>query len=598
MAMARRRWWVVPLAAGVVVLMSPLAAARPHQVREDPPVCGDTVTTLRGTATPEREKSYELVPFRVPPGTARIEVGYTWTPTDAGVVDLGVWDQHGTSGPAAFRTWAGSRQGRIDKGTAPLVIAPDRNERTVVARPVEPGVWHVELGLAAVAAPLEWRVDLRCVPGEQAPALRPDPVDPNVVARPGPGWYAGDFHLHAYHSSPTGPEPDEMVAKAVAAGLDIIPVTEYVTPAHWDRLGAAQRAHPDVLIWPGREVISYFGHMIVLSETPDEVEYRVGFTPPGADRPITPADIQRGAVADGALVSLAHPTIFPPDTFGAACRGCFFQKLDELDLDRLTALEVVTEGSVAELGGRPVPNPFVRTAVELWERFLREGHRITAVSGSDDKSGDGYGSTRTMVYAEQLSRPAVDEAIRRGHAYVQGVGRESPTMELRATAPDGTSGIFGDTLVAAEASIEMTVRGGAGQVLSVRRNGTEVERVPITSADFTHTVRATRAPDEGPLGTFWGAEVLDTNRFPGTDVPTVIANPVFLADRPAPEPTLPTFRPTGSLRADTAPASPELQPGSGGVPWGPVAAAAAVAGLVLVVGGVAAAVSRRRSRAD
>lgn len=585
--------------AAVLTAVGPPSGASPRPRSAEPSACGDRVTVLRGTAGPDREKGYELVPFRVPPGTARIEVGYTWTPVDAGTVDLGVWDQHGTSGPSAFRSWAGSRQGRIDTGTAPLVIAPDRDERTVVARPVEPGVWHVELGLAAVEAPLEWRVEVRCVPGPAPTALRPDPVDPNVVVRPDPGWYAADFHLHAYHSSPGGPDPDEMVAKAVAAGLDIVPVTEYVTPAHWDRLGAAQRAHPDVLIWPGREVISYFGHMIVLSETPGEVEYRVGFTPPGADRPITPADIQRGAVADGGLVSLAHPTIFPPDAFGSACRGCFFQRLDELDLERLTALEVVTEGSVAELGGTEVPNPFVRTAVELWERFLREGHRITAVSGSDDKAGDRYGSTRTMVYAEQLSRPAVDEAVRRGHAYVQGVGRDSPTMELRATAPDGSTGIFGDTLVATEATVTIGVRGGEGQVLSVRRNGTEVERVPVTTADFTHTVRATRAGDEGPLGTFWGAEVLDTTRFPGTDVPTVIANPVFLADRPAPDPVRPDFRTTGSLRTTGSPratgdAVPATGPGAGGVPRGPLAAAGVVAALVLAVAGVATVVSRRR----
>ena len=580
--------------AGVLSATVPTSSARDRDSTADPPTCGDPVTVLRGSVTPDREKGYELVPFRVPPGTARIEVGYEWTPTDAGVVDLGVWDQHGTSGPSAFRSWAGSRQGRIDSGTAPLVIAPDRNERTVVARAVEPGVWHVELGLAAVEAPLEWRLEIRCVPGTQPAPLRPDPVDPNAVIRAEPGWYAGDFHLHGYHSSPDGPDADEMVSKAVAAGLDIIPVTEYVTPAHWDRLGATQRAHPDVLIWPGREVISYFGHMVVLSETPGEVEYRVGFTPPGADRPITPADIQRGAVSDGGLVSLAHPTIFPPETFGTACRGCFFQRIDELDLERLTALEVVTEGSVAELGGTEVPNPFVRTAIDLWERFLREGHRITAVSGSDDKAGDDYGSTRTMVYAEQLSRPAVDEAIRRGHAYVQGVGRESPTMDLRATSPDGGTGMFGDTLVATEATVTIDVRGGAGQVLSVRRNGTEVERVPITDAEFTHTVRATRTPDEGPLGTFWGVEVLDTTRFPGTEVPTVIANPIFLADRPAPDPVRPDFRPTGSLGplADTGSGARGDATTGGGVPWALLAAGVAV--IALAVAGVVRLVHQRR----
>ena len=33
-------------------------------------------------------------------------------------------------------------------------------------------------------------------------------------------------------------------------------VTEYVTGRHWDTLGAVQRANPDLVIWPGREVIT------------------------------------------------------------------------------------------------------------------------------------------------------------------------------------------------------------------------------------------------------------------------------------------------------------------------------------------------------
>jgi hypothetical protein len=571
---------------GPVVGLAVLAAsvtADPVGADDDPPVCGERMTTLRGTVTPDREKTYELLPFEVPAGTARIEIGYEWEPLDGGVIDIGVWDANGTRGPDAFRAWAGSRQGRIDRGTAPLVVAPDRNERTVVARPVGPGTWHVELGHAAIDEPLDWRVEIRCVPGRPGKPLEVDRVDPTVVLRDGPAWFAGDFHLHAYHSHPEGPEPDEMVERAVAAGLDIVPVTEYVTPAHWDRLGAAQRAHPEVLIWPGREVITYFGHLIVLSETPSVVEHRVGW------EGITVADIQRAAAGDGALVSLAHPTIFPPEQFGSACRGCFMEMLDDIDLSSTQLIEVVTEGSVAELGGVAVPNPFVRTAVDLWEQLLRSGHRLTAVSGSDDKLGSKYGSTMTMVWAEELSRPAVDRALRLGHAYVRGLGRTSPEVEFAATAGEAR-GTFGDTLVTSTAELTITVRGGTGQVLSVRRNGREVERVPVDSDDFAHTVAADRAADEGPLGTFWGFEVLDITRFPDTEVPTVIANPVFLADRPAPEPVTPSFtapqpsRTAGSAERDRGMPASEF-------PW-------ALAGVITTGSVLAAAVVswRRRRR--
>ena len=237
-----------------------------------------------------------------------------------------------------------------------------------------------------------------------------------------------------------------------------------------------------------------------------------------------------------------------------------------------------------------MPNPFVRTAVELWERLLREGHRLTAVSGSDDKSGDGYGSTSTMVRADQLSRPAVDRALRQGHAYVRGLGQESPQMDLRATATDGTTAMFGDTLVTDVAQLTFTVRDGDGQVLSIRRNGVEVEQVPVTGGDFTHVVQADRAADEGPLGTFWGAEVLDVARFPGSEVPTVIANPVFLADRPAEEPALPTFTvPPGAEDSAAAPAASSSDEDRNPTPW----IIAAVVSALVVIGAVVLARRRR-----
>ena len=64
-----------------------------------------------------------------------------------------------------------------------------------------------------------------------------------------------------------------------------------------------------------------------------------------------------------------------------------------------------------ELGGPglgvQIQNPFVLTAIDLWQRQLMAGHKITAVSGSDDKLGPGLGTSATAVYAEELSRPAL-----------------------------------------------------------------------------------------------------------------------------------------------------------------------------------------------
>ena len=109
--------------------------------------------------------------------------------------------------------------------------------------------------------------------------------------------------------------------------------------------------------------------------------------------------------------------------------------------------------------------------------------------------------------------------------------------------------------------------------------------MPITGADVRARRAADRTADEGPLGTFWGAEVLDTRTFPGSEVPTVIANPVFLADQPAPEPTLPTFTSASEDASRGLPADDiTTSDGSSTFPWIPVGAAVvAAAACVLVV---------------
>lgn len=558
---------------------------------------------LDGTVVAADVNTYLELPVEVAAGTTRIEVGYSWTSAapetggDKTVVDLGLWDQRGTSGPAGFRGWSGSRMGKIAEGQKPIFVQADAAERGYVPGPVEPGTWSVELGFGAVhSAGASWQVTVQCLAVPVGPTWVPDPVDPAFVARDAPGWFRADMHLHAYHSNANGPDPAAMVDFARKAGLDIIPVTDYVTDAHWGELGAAQRANPDLLIFPGREVITYFGHAIVLGETPSTLEYRHGYD--GVDL----GDIQRAAVGDGAVFSVAHPTIFPGEALRSFCRGCEFTLGDHIDWDLVDTIEVVTGPVVVDLatleepapGVTGTPNPFVGTAVDLWESLLQQGHRITAVSGSDDKLGPAYGQTATMIKAERLSRPAVVDALRAGHAYVQTKGADdSPTLELEARAPDGTSGTFGDTLVGTTATIEVTVQAASGQSLVVSRNGTEVQRIPITADPFTTSITADRDPAEGPLGTFWRVDVADAISV------TAIGNPVFLSDAqppvkvrgqvPATAPVLPNF----PAAPPTAVTPDKSDPDSGL----PIAAAAGALVAALVVVGVILGI-RRRSRSS
>jgi hypothetical protein len=599
----RSRLGRIALVAGIVASVAGTSGSAPAQTAA--PECrpGGPAVELEGALTPADVYRYEELPVAVTSGTTRIEVGYSWasngteTLGDKTVVDLGLWDQGGTHDPAAFRGWSGSRQGKVAEGQAPVFVQADTAERGFVPGTIEPGTWSVELGFGAVhSAGATWSVTVRCLDPTTGPEWTPDPVDPSFVARDAPGWYRADLHLHAFHSNPAGPDPATMIEFARKAKLDIVPVTDYVTDTHWGQLGPAQRANPDLLVFPGREVITYFGHAIVLGETPSTLDYRQGFE--GVDI----RDIQRAAVGDGAVFQVAHPTIFPGEALAAFCRGCEFRLRDRVDWDLVDTIEVVTGPAIVdpatldrpEPGKSGIPNPFVETAIDLWESLLQEGHRITAVSGSDDKLGPDYGQTATMIHAEKLSRAAVVDALRAGHAYVQSLGADaSPTLDLDAHSPDGTHGTFGDTLLGDRAQLDVTVRGGSGQTLVVSRDGTEAQRIPVTSDPFTTTIDATRDTAEGPLGTFWRVDVANDIAL------TAIGNPVFLADAAPPAKqrgAVPTVAPVLPNFPQVAPAAPPASPSPGtskGSSSTPVIAAGAAAAVV-VAAAIGFALRRRR----
>jgi hypothetical protein len=503
-----------------------------------PPVCepdGPPVI-IRGTAFPGDERRYLMLPFEVVEGTTRLELDYDWnplpptppeTPLTKTVLDLGLWDEKGYRSAEGFRGWSGSRAEHV-------FVQADKAQRSYRAGPIEPGVWHAELGMAAIGPTgADWKVVVRAKTGPAGAPPVPDPVDPAHVARPSPGWYHGDFHMHAWHSNAEGPTPEEFVEYGRKAKLDFLPVTEYVVGHHWGQYGEVQRHNPDLVIWPGREIVTYFGHVQSLGETPGFIEYRHGF------EDVHIRDIQAAVREAGALFQVNHPTTFPGPLFRNFCRGCEFELGDEIDWGAVDTIEILTgealvrpsEYGLPDVGGR-VTNPFFRSAIDLWEDLLNRGFKITAVSGSDDKKGPRLGACATAVYATELSRPALIEAIRAGRAYVRTRGvAGSPALELGAVAAGQDVGTFGSTLLLEDpedtAEVGVTVRAGNGQSLRIVSNGTDLETVPITDDPFYYTFTASRAAGEGPLGTWYRVETFDAKGR------TAIGNPVFLKQAPA-----------------------------------------------------------------
>ena len=532
---------------GAAVLASLAALVGPGGARADaPPSCAPAgpPVVFTGSVTTGDAKTYISLPFSVAAGTTRVEATYDWvdplplTPLTQTVFDLGLWDSDGLGTADGFRGWSGSRAGRV--GTQPPVfVQQDVAQRGYRPAPIDAGVWTVDLGVAAVGnAGADWTVTVTCTAPVVGAPFVPDPVDAAHVADTAAGWYHGDFHMHGFHSSGRAPSFEDEAVYAQSVGLDFLPITDYVTGQHWDELGQTQRDHPDLLIWPGREIITYFGHANALGETRDVLDYRHGA------EGVSLLDIERATVADGALFQVNHPTTFPGPVFQNFCRGCEFTLGSVIDWELVTTMEVLTgpvlasseELSLPDLGFM-IQNPFTQPAIDLWESQLLAGHRITGVSGSDSKGVNPdprqmWGSSATAVYARELSRPALIEALRAGHAYVRTLGvAGSPEVEVTAVAPDGSTGIVGDTLGADQAQITVTVRGGQGQVLLVNRNGDAAGLPVLIDADpFTYTFLAARdASTEGPLGTFWRFDTEATRADVVGTFLTTIGNPVFLA---------------------------------------------------------------------
>lgn len=195
---------------------------------------------------------YLPVPFDVAPGAASLEVSLRLD-RRGNAIDVGL------EGPAGFRGWSGAARDHV------VITAAAATPGYLPGAP-EPGRWSVILGLhwlpeAGVDVAVETLVP--AVAEIEAPRLAPVVETVRGSARdlpapPGLAWYAGDFHAHTEHSD-GAVSVDELAARAAAAGLDFLAVTDHNTVSHHAVLPAAAARHRVTLI-PGQEVTTHRGH--------------------------------------------------------------------------------------------------------------------------------------------------------------------------------------------------------------------------------------------------------------------------------------------------------------------------------------------------
>ena len=383
------------------------------------------------------------------------------------------------------------------------------------------------------------------------PAFADDPYEPvpydGTPANANPGWYAGDFHVHARNSAPGDATMRETFDYAFApfgegAGLDFITLSDYVTDRSWGEIGAFQADYPGKLIVRSSEVITYRGH-VNNHGGGEYVDYRTGpllegqlVGGPGVDRqlsgleqlrPAQPASRILQDIRDGGgWNQLNHVETFPSEipTFGNLCRGCSWEYSDsETGYGGVDAIEVATGPAGLEAGPiDPGPNPFTPLALQFYDHALDANsdnrNRIAAVGSSDSHNAGGadnpitqapIGTAQTVVRADELSEQGVGKGIAEQHTYVKIWGSDGPDLRFEATAPGlAEPTIMGDTVAAPEATLTARVLGldraraarSGLYTLFVLRDGSPFLALPMPAGDeFEHSFQSVGAPSRYSL---------------------------------------------------------------------------------------------------
>ncbi len=395
---------------------------------------------LRGELDGRDNRSYRSVPFQVPAGVSRITIDFAYTGKEQHTtVDLGLLGPEGFRGQGGFRGWSGGNKHVF------TVSATDATP-SYLPGPIEPGRWTLLLGIPNIRQDAHAGYTARIWFGHGgADAWGPRELNPPLRAEA--GWYRGDLHMHGAHSdgscsSQSGaqrvPCPLFLTAsRAVASGLDFIALSDHNTISQSNDIRGLQPYFDRLLLIPARELTTFQGHANLFGALPP-VDFRVG----SREVPDWNALLRQVAALHG-LLSINHP-IRPNDE---SCMGCGWTPAQPVDMHQVQAIEAVNglDALAPQWSGIP-----------FWQHWLDQGFRLTAVGGSDNHDATQplalpgssvIGTPTTVVHAAELSMPAILDAIRAGHVFVDVQGSRDRLLALGAEA-GGHRAEMGDALAA------------------------------------------------------------------------------------------------------------------------------------------------------
>lgn len=443
-----------PLGAALIALA--LIAARPALGADRPADPPEQVLT--GRLTRADHQTHREVVFTVPPGATRVTVRFRYLnrTQDAGV-DMGLFD------PQRFRGWS---------GTTRDIFTLSAEDATPGYLPglLPAGRWRLVLSASQIRPGAEIDYETRV-----AVETSPRPTEfADAPINPAPGWYRGDFHVHTGNSdgscaAQSGKEthcpPYRAVETAAARGLDFVAITDHNTTAHYSQMRALQEHFDRMLLVPGREMTTFFGHANVFGLT-QFLEYRMT----RGDAANALPWIQT-ANAAGGLVSVNHPGV----ATGEECMGCGWS-VDPLPPGSIGAVEVVNGGTLDEFATPEGP----KQGFDLWARLLNGGEQVTGIGGSDIHNPDlpverlgTLGSPTTVVYMPELSVKGLLAGVRSGRVFIDVDMRRERLLDLRAEAGQARAVMGGSLPLAkgATGTFFVTALGVPGGQIEVIEDG-------------------------------------------------------------------------------------------------------------------------------
>jgi hypothetical protein len=375
---------------------------------------------LHGEVRPSQNQTYIEAPFIVPNGVHRISVSFHNLGRDQHtVLDLGIAD------PLRFR---GSSGGNKDQFTLSETDATP----SYLPGAIPAGRWKLIIAVPNIRSGVTsgWRAEVWFNRALDDSSFTEQPL------RDQPGWYRGDLHMHDTHSDGSCPSQSGKpvpcplfltVEAAVRRGLDFIAISDHNTVSHFDDERELQPYFDKLLLIPGRELTTFNGHANAFGTT-RFIDYRTG-TPRVPDVNA----MFRSARDLGAIVSINHPEA----PTGEICMGCGWTPTKPVDMDLVTSVEVINDG------GHP--------ATHFWEQQLLQGHRLTAIGGSDNHHADwppekpgSVGYPTTVIFARSLSVADILDGVRSGRVFIDATGSRDRLLDVNARTGSASAAMGGD----------------------------------------------------------------------------------------------------------------------------------------------------------